>query len=471
MSNEIHTLVPNTSWQSPIPFIKNIKEDHAYPIKALPTFIRKAIEAYQPYGQQPLPLIACSALANVSLACQALANVARDRMLEGPISLYFLVVADSGERKSAADNTFSQAIRQWERKNREKLMPKIKALRSLHQAWHVEKESILSQIRRAAFINEDTEYLKERLIEIIEREPTLPLLPVLFFEDATQEALAAHLAHGWPSASLWSDEGALILSGSGMQNNTAKFVALLNRLWDGKSFIAHRKTSSSFTIEHRRLTVSIMMQPLVLNQMLAKQEGISRQSGFLARSLIAYPGSSMGERFYQEPPEALIALAHFHQRLTDCLDECRSLDHTGCHQLPTLTFSTAAKNTWIQFFNHVESGLTKDSFWFSIKDFASKAAENTARLSALFHLFEGKEGSIDSEDVERAAEIMRWHLFETRRLLGPRITSHEHHDAIKVIHWLQKKGLPSTTSRELQREHYQFLACHPRAKLSKNFLH
>lgn len=34
------------------------------------------------------------------------------------------------------------------------------------------------------------------------QEPEIPLQPMLYFEDATQEALASDLSTGWPSASL-----------------------------------------------------------------------------------------------------------------------------------------------------------------------------------------------------------------------------------------------------------------------------
>ncbi len=86
------------------------------------------------------------------------------------------------------------------------------------------------------------------LKELLKNEPTIPLVPELFFEDITQEAFTNNLAYSWPSSSLWSDEAGIILSGYGMQNNTTKFIATLNRLWDGNPFISHRKTSKSFTI-------------------------------------------------------------------------------------------------------------------------------------------------------------------------------------------------------------------------------
>jgi len=86
------------SWQPPTPLINpNTAQHHPYPIGALPSIVRDAVITYQQYGQQPLPLIACSALANISLACQTLANVARDSLLISPVSLYFIVVANSGD--------------------------------------------------------------------------------------------------------------------------------------------------------------------------------------------------------------------------------------------------------------------------------------------------------------------------------------------------------------------------------------
>lgn len=95
----------------------------------------------------------------------------------------------------------------------------------------------------------------------------------------------------------------------------------LTAFWDGNPFLSYRKTSKNVNVTNRRLTVSLMLQPLILQQMLSKSEGVNRQSGFMARSLMAFPESSMGERFYQEPPESQTALSNFHQRLINCLNQ------------------------------------------------------------------------------------------------------------------------------------------------------
>ncbi|BCA97236.1 hypothetical protein TUM19329_35970 (plasmid) [Legionella antarctica] len=104
----------SSTWNHPVPLTHVLNNETPYPFDALPNILQQVVNAYQNYGQQPLPLVVSGALANLSLACQTLANVARDNYLVSPVSLYFLVIASSGERKSAADNVFSKAIRQWE---------------------------------------------------------------------------------------------------------------------------------------------------------------------------------------------------------------------------------------------------------------------------------------------------------------------------------------------------------------------
>lgn len=447
MISEKTLITPEFNWLDPIPLIHEYEKSLPYPVQSLPKLVGEAVKAYHQYGKQPLSLIACSALANISLSCQSLANVARDRLLVSPVSLYFLLIAESGERKSSVDHAFSSIIRKWEQTSRIKLSPVIQFAKTKHQIWFAEKMGVLSQIRRATD-EKSVKDLDNKLQEIMEREPLIPLLPHLFYEDVTQEALVEQISEGWPSTSLWSDEGALVLNSHGMQNTTPKFVALLNRIWDGKPFNLNRKTSKNLTVANRRLTVSLMLQPLILQQMLSKSGGVNRQSGFMARSLMAFPESSMGERLYQEPPENQPELSKFHERLKECLNESLSLDKDGCHGIPTLQLSIQAKSIWVSFFNEIEKELTDK--WSSIKDFASKAAENTARLAGLLHLFSGKQGQINHEEMQQAIEVIRWHLSETRRIFYSRPKSSQHADAIKLLDWIVDKAFSTASPRFLQ---------------------
>lgn len=437
-------------YKDPLPLIEPQEEAPLYPIDVLPSIIRNSILAYQKYGQQPTSLIAGGALANISLSCQTLANVARDHLLHSPISLYFITLGASGERKTASDKVFGQGIRQWQLETRERLMPEVAFSNIAYHAWSSERDGLLRKIKKAGNNGEPTKELQEQLHSLLMKEPSISLLPELFFEDTTQEAFTESLAHGWPSSSLWSDEGGIIVSNHGMQSNATKFITTLNRLWDGNHFMTSRKTSKSFIVSHRRITVSLMLQPLLLKQLLERQEGLTRQSGFLARTLITYPISSMGERYYKKPPKSLESLDEFHQRIRECLDLTLGLDKKGCHKIPTLVFSKQGKAKWVDFFNEAEKEIATAGKWRSIQDFVSKSAENVARLSALFHLFLGKEGKIDVETTDQAIAIIKWHLEETKRMIDNSSGENHINDAKKLLNWFKSKNLSEVTPRYFQ---------------------
>src|SRR5437667_706886 len=88
---------------APEPMTAPDDEPRPYPLDALPPTIRTAVSAYRSFGQQPIPLVASSALSVAALATQGLSNVGRDNNLIGPISLNVIMIAGSGERKTSVD--------------------------------------------------------------------------------------------------------------------------------------------------------------------------------------------------------------------------------------------------------------------------------------------------------------------------------------------------------------------------------
>ena len=63
-----------------------------------------------------------------NVACYMMSVPVRDHQLVGPISLYLLAVADSGERKTACDAIFCPALRDWESGRRREMFPEIAKL-------------------------------------------------------------------------------------------------------------------------------------------------------------------------------------------------------------------------------------------------------------------------------------------------------------------------------------------------------
>ena len=421
-----------------------------YPIEQLPDIIKDAILSYQEYGQQPTALLANSALSNVSLACQGITNVARDESLISPISMYFITVASSGERKSAADKVFGEAIDTWQHLTKEMLRPEYEESIIDFNMWKAKERSILGQIKRATNKDEDTEILESKYKDIVYKRPDIPLLPNLKYEDITTEALANNLANEYPSGSIWSDEAGIFLSNPAMQRDNMKFVSLLNRLWDGKSIIINRKTSADLHIHHRRFTLNLMMQPVMLDHLINKKNEINRNSGFLARTLIAYPESTMGNRFYKESIGTTPEMVKFNNRLQEILEKSNPSLENGFKNIPTLRMSTNAKKTWISHFNDIEKAMDNDFHWRPIHDIASKASENIVRLAALFHIFTKQEGDISEDNINRAFKIIEWYLNHTLSVFNHDLQINKIQKDAKIIEdWIKYNKLQSFTARDI----------------------
>jgi putative DNA primase/helicase len=67
---------------------------------------------------------------------------------------------------------------------------------------------------------------------------------------------------------------------------------------------------------------------------------------------------------------------------------------------------------------------------------ASKAADNAARLAALFHVFEGGTGPVSLSAFNSARRIVAWHLNEGRRFFGELALPAELADAARLDEWL-----------------------------------
>jgi hypothetical protein len=442
---EIRSILENAqevNWPDPEPLLEPAEAERQYPLDALPSIIAEAVKQYRAYGQQPLPLIACSALASVSLAAQGLVDVARDRHLTGPISLHIAAIAVSGERKTSADRIFNKSIREWMSGQREALQPTVDRARAELLAWQAERDGLLNKIKRAAGSNgnnagADVAHCKVRLAELEAMPPHQPILPSIFHEDTNAARLAVDLAEGWPSAAIWSDEAGLVIGSHGMNDdNLMGFIALLNRLWDGNDFDRSRLTTKSAFIRGRRLTVSLMMQPVVLTRLLSAAGGASRGIGWIARTLIAWPASTIGSRPYRDAAD-MPALFAFHSRVRELLDLELPVERAGMVLAPpSLSLSPSAFRVWRSLHDEVEAELSQVGEFGGVSDIGAKIAENAARIAGVFHVVtQGPDGTIDAATMDGAAKVAIWHLSEARRVVGATKTAQDVADAGLLLEW------------------------------------
>ena len=105
-----------------------------------------------------------------------------------------------------------------------------------------------------------------------------------------------------------------------------------------------------------------------------------------------------------------------------------------------VSFDPDAQRAWVAFHNEVEEQLGCDYEYSGIRDVASKAADNAARLACCFHVFAGDPSrSIDRWSMEGACSLMRWYLDEAVRFARSADAAPEIADAQALEEWLVRE--------------------------------
>lgn len=412
---EIQAISP---WSEALP-LAAVAAGIDYPIDALPPLLRDAVQEVRSYIKCPTALAASCAMSALSLSCQGLADVRRASGLTGPTSLYMLALADSGERKSAAEAILMQPIKQHEREVAEAARPAMTSWKSDHDAWEAQRRGLLDAIKLKAKNGEDTTETRFALEEHDFTEPKAPLVPKLLMTDITSAALVYSLGTRWPSSGMISAEaGAVFGSHSMSADELMRTLSLQNSLWSGESISVDRRGSESFTVRGARMTIGIAVQPATIREFMQRNSALARGTGWLARMLISIPNSTQGHRKFKEPPKEWHKVAKLNSRLLELLRLPMVLVAGECElDLPVLDFDADAKALWIDIHDAFESSLAKGGEFAEMRDTASKGAENAARLAALFHILEhGPTGLIGADNVERAGLLVAWHLNEAQRM-------------------------------------------------------
>lgn len=424
------------AWPMPQPLTAKI-EAEPYPVDALPDTIRAAVEEVGGFVKAPVPLVALSSIAALSLAIQPHYDVERASKLHSPVSTYTLGIADSGERKSTCDAFFTKTIRDYESAQVEAAKPLVNVYNAAIESWEAKRSGIKDKIRQLAKDKKPTAELDADLLGLEQNKPEPPRIPRLIYGDVTPEELAYKLAKVWPSGGVVSAEAGVVFGSHGMgSDSVTRNLARLNVLWDGGDLPIDRRTTESFTVRGARLTMGLQVQSATLLSFFEKSGALARGTGFLARFLIAWPESTQGNRPFTEAPEHWPSLAAFNQCITKILSLPVPINEDGSLTPQTLTLTPEAKAAWIAYHDAIEGELASGGELFDVRDVASKSADNAARLAALFHVFEGGLGAINADAFERASRIAAWHLNESRRFFGELALPVEMADAGRLDRWL-----------------------------------
>jgi hypothetical protein len=122
----------------PLPLVPPIPPARPYPLAALGEVLSGAAESIAAKCQCSPALAAQAVLAVASLAAQRLADIRLPFRQTRPLSLYFVTIAASGDRKSTADNEALIPVRMYEKNLKREYETAHSAWRVRYAAWDAE---------------------------------------------------------------------------------------------------------------------------------------------------------------------------------------------------------------------------------------------------------------------------------------------------------------------------------------------
>lgn len=407
MQEHVKARAPRRS--APEPLRRAISQSGQYPVEALGEVLGKAAKAIHEVVQCPLAVCAQSILAAASVAVQGHADVIQDGRRE-PLSLWHVTVADSGERKSAADGLALRAHKEHEAGLWESYRFEL-------GAYEQERRAFEAAIRKAEK-GKDRSTIRNA-IEAVGTPPQAPVKPLILVPEATLEGLHKLYQCGRPSLGLMNDDAGDFLDGHAMsRDNRTKSAAGFSKLWDDGQFSRIRAGDGAEKFYGRRLAMHMMIQPVIAERVLS--DDVLTGQGFLPRCLLAWPESNAGNRPYvQRDLTKDPAMQAYWNAMNTLLNRRLPTRPENCQELEprALTLDADAVAVWIEVHDAIEKAIGGD--FVQVKAWASKSPAQVLRVAGVLTMVENPEaGSISKAAIERATAIVSFHLKESVRIVG-----------------------------------------------------
>jgi len=156
---------------------------------------------------------------------------------------------------------------------------------------------------------------------------------------------------------------------------------------------------------------------------------VLRDQGLLSRTLMAWPALERAE----------VVLEDYDRRMTDLLEKPRPCRDSNPRELAPrlLRLTPQARQLLIDFANEVESAQRPGQVLEPVRGFASKAAEQAARIAAVLTAYADPDAeAVEVPAVANAVSLTTWYLREAKRLLDCGKVPEDLADAEALRAWL-----------------------------------
>ena len=313
------------------------------PARLLPKILREFAQALSTATETPEALSVMTVLGAVSTAAAKRFVVSPKPGWHEPVNLYVLVALPPANNKTQTLNGATEPLVQWEYARKIELEPEIKRQQSERKS----KEKIIEAKRGRLAKEEDIEQQRALIRDIADLDAALTepqALPQLFANDITPESLALNIHEQAGRFALFSDEGGITETLSGLYSGGSANIDILLKGIDG-GHVRVRRKDRCFDL-NPLLTIVLTVQPVIIQRMAEKRAFAGR--GVLERFLWVLPKSRLGYRTHDTPsvPEGIKnAYAETIRALLDIPPHVVD----GIEQARVLTLAADARSEWKAF--------------------------------------------------------------------------------------------------------------------------
>ena len=158
--------------EPPRPLIRELPPADPFPVAALGDILEAAASGINDRVQAPIAICGQSVVATANLAVQGHADVELPTGHIKPVSNFFLTIAETGERKTAADNEALWPIKKREAALRESYDKAFADCQNSKLAWEAAQKQIISK-------GKGDRIAIKRALDQLGPSPAPPLTPML----------------------------------------------------------------------------------------------------------------------------------------------------------------------------------------------------------------------------------------------------------------------------------------------------
>ncbi|MEG6329174.1 YfjI family protein [Enterobacter hormaechei] len=410
--------------------MSKLNEELCLDLLTLPRYYRRMLEYLYYKTGAPIEILLPVILGAMSLACQDMFDVEPIPGRRYPTSLFILILAKSGSRKSTIFRIVLEAVTQLEQEIDTDFREEVVRYERALVLWKAEAAALEKCYKKAVAQNADTTEAYQALDDAHRRKPVRPVKRRLMTSDPTNEALGKELGLGYPVLMLVSDESGGLLDGNLFRNTPQ-----LNALWCGDTINVARASTESYTICDARFGMMLAMQPELFDSFLSRHGKKMRHSGFLPRCMLVdldqvpkvcrpeqvnqIDGSLLQEFFTTQIKHLL---AGVQRRKEGAKRTCVTFSHEA---------QALFEETDASIRDHMKTGGALQHY----DDFSSRFVEHASRIAAVMQIFITPDSPIVTKDtLISALSLTEWFLNHFIKKVD---STREPSDDEKVLLWLE----------------------------------